>query len=386
MRSNPNGPSGLGGGWTAPLAFNPGGILQSADAADHNRRALGDDELVENDNEHINQEIHRLARQFTAQSQAAPALFPLPASGPLNPDSPDFNARKWARAFYDIRKDALGGNAPKTAGVAFRHLGVFGFGTATDFQKSVGNVVLEADAMFNKLFGRSHQRIDILRDLEGVVRSGEMVAVLGPPGSGCSTFLKTMAGETHGFYIEEGTTLNYQGIRPEQMRSAFRGEAIYAAEVDQHFPHLTVGDTLSFAAWARTPKDLPGGISRQEFVRHLRDVTMNIFGISHTKNTRVGDDFVRGVSGGERKRVTIAEAALSYAPLQCWDNSTRGLDSANSVEFCKTLRTQADVLGTTSFVAIYQAPQAAYDVSRRLCRCESPTSALRSHEGGRSIC
>jgi ABC-type multidrug transport system ATPase subunit len=89
---------------------------------------------------------------------------------------------------------------------------------------------------------------------------------------------------------------------------------------------------------------------------------MATFGISHTVNTRVGNDFVRGVSGGERKRVTIAEAALSYAPLQCWDNSTRGLDSANAVEFCRTLRTQGDVFGVTSCVAIYQAPQAAYDV------------------------
>lgn len=45
------------------------------------------------------------------------------------------------------------------------------------------------------------------------------------------------------------------------------------------------------------------------------------------------------------------------------DNSTRGLDSANAVEFCKTLRTQCDVFGSSTFVAIYQAPQAAYDVS-----------------------
>jgi ATP-binding cassette subfamily G (WHITE) protein 2 (PDR) len=51
---------------------------------------------------------------------------------------------------------------------------------------------------------------------------------------------------------------------------------------------------------------------------------MAMFGISHTVNTRVGNDFVRGVSGGERKRVTIAEATLSFAPLQAWDNSTRG--------------------------------------------------------------
>ena len=47
---------------------------------------------------------------------------------------------------------------------------------------------------------------------------------------------------------------------------------------------------------------------------------MAMFGISRTVNTRVGNDFVRGVSGGERKRVTIAEATLSFAPLQCWDN------------------------------------------------------------------
>jgi ATP-binding cassette subfamily G (WHITE) protein 2 (PDR) len=90
---------------------------------------------------------------------------------------------------------------------------------------------------------------------------------------------------------------------------------------------------------------------------------MAMYGISHTSQTRVGSDFVRGVSGGERKRVTIAEASLSFAPLQLWDNSTRGLDSANAVEFCKTLRTQCDVFGAACVIAIYQAPQAAYEVS-----------------------
>ena len=64
--------------------------------------------------------------------------------------------------------------------------------------------------------------------------------------------------------------------------------------------------------------------------------------------------------------MTIAEAALSHAPLQCWDNSTRGLDSANAVEFCKTLRTECDVFDFAACVAIYQAPQAAYDVSQRI--------------------
>jgi ATP-binding cassette subfamily G (WHITE) protein 2 (PDR) len=63
-----------------------------------------------------------------------------------------------------------------------------------------------------------------------------------------------------------------------------------------------------------------------------------------------------------RKRVTIAEASLSGAPLQCWDNSTRGLDSANAIEFVKNLKMGAEYMGTSSVVAIYQAPGSAYDI------------------------
>lgn len=94
----------------------------------------------------------------------------------------------------------------------------------------------------------------------------------------------------------------------------------------------------------------------------MRDVIMATFGIKHTLNTRVGNDFVRGVSGGERKRVSIAEASLCNAPLQMWDNSTRGLDSANAIEFVKNLRIQTKIKDVTVAVAIYQAPQAAYDI------------------------
>lgn len=102
------------------------------------------------------------------------------------------------------------------------------------------------------------------------------------------------------------------------MHKDFRGEAIYTAEIDVHFPMMTVGQTLYFAARARAPRNIPGGVSNHVYAEHMRDVMMATFGISHTIDTNVGNDFVRGVSGGERKRVTIAEAALSQAPLQCW--------------------------------------------------------------------
>ena len=150
------------------------------------------------------------------------------------------------------------------------------------------------------------------------------------------------------------------------MKSQFRGEAIYTAEVDVHFPMLTVGETLSFAARARAPRHIPGGVDEWTYAIHMRDVVMAAYGISHTVNTRVGNEFIRGVSGGERKRVSIAEATLSHSPLQCWDNSTRGLDSANAVEFCKTLRLSTDLMGAAACVAIYQAPQAAYDLFHKV--------------------
>lgn len=62
---------------------------------------------------------------------------------------------------------------------------------------------------------------------------------------------------------------------------------------------------------------------------------------------------VRGVSGGERKRASIAEAALGGSPLQCWDNSTRGLGGATALEFVKSLRSSAELTGATCVVAIY---------------------------------
>lgn len=56
------------------------------------------------------------------------------------------------------------------------------------------------------------------------------------------------------------------------MNTEFRGEAIYTAEVDAHFPELSVGDTLYFAALARAPRLIPGGVSRNTYAEHLRDV------------------------------------------------------------------------------------------------------------------
>lgn len=311
-----------------------------------------------------NKEVNCLARRFSEISgwNEIPSNPLEAAKGTeLDPLSPNFKARTWVKSMLKFSKQD--GRTPmRTGGVAFRNLSAHGFGLATDYQKDVGNIWLDSISIVKKLFGmEKSRRIDILQDFEGLLESGEMLVVLGPPGSGCSTFLKTLTGETHGFQVDKNSYMNFQGIPAGEMHSVFRGEAIYTAEVDIHFPQLTVGETLTFAARARTPRFIPGDVERNVYAEHMRDVVMAMYGISHTINTRVGNDYLRGVSGGERKRVTIAEASLSGAALQAWDNSTRGLDSANAVEFCKSVRLGCELGGSAAMVAIYQAPRAAYE-------------------------
>ncbi|KAF4932541.1 ZEB2-regulated ABC transporter 1 [Colletotrichum fructicola] len=343
------------------VAVSASDVKKPSTPNDSDRISAEDDEDSEMERRHSL--VQSLAKRYSHASATGTVggnPFFADENSPLNPNSENFHGRAWARAMVDLVQSH--GASFRTSGVAFQNLNVYGYGQATDYQKDVGNVWLSAAGLVRKFTGGGKTRIDILRNFDGLVRKGEMLVVLGPPGSGCSTFLKTIAGETNGLYTDDSSYFNYQGMTANEMHTNHRGEAIYTAEVDVHFPQLSVGDTLTFAARARQPRHLPEGIDKNTFANHLRDVVMAMFGISHTVNTRVGNEYIRGVSGGERKRVTIAEAALSGAPLQCWDNSTRGLDSANAIEFCKTLRLQTELFDSTACVSIYQAPQSAYDL------------------------
>ena len=112
----------------------------------------------------------------------------------------------------------------------------------------------------------------------------------------------------------------------------------------------------------RTPSQRIHGMSRTEYCQYIARVVMAVFGLSHTYNTRVGNDFVRGVSGGERKRVSIAEMMVAGSPICAWDNSTRGLDSASALKFVEALRLSSDIGKHAHAVTMYQASQAMYDV------------------------
>ncbi|KAH6884150.1 ABC-2 type transporter-domain-containing protein [Thelonectria olida] len=317
----------------------------------------------------IDGEIEDLARRFsTTIGDELHAFKPQPGSQ-LDPNSPHFDAREWVKALVKLNDSDPNSAPSRSLGVAFQNLSVHGWGTGgAEYQKGVLDMPLDAVKSLAGLVlpNRRKEKIEILHNFEGVIEEGELLLVLGPPGAGCSTLLKTIAGETAGLKVDDQSYMNFRGVDTKHVRDRFRGDVLYNAEVDTHIPHLTVGETLSFAARATSVRHVHEGVTRDQADTMMRDVMMAIFGISHTIDTQVGDDFVRGVSGGERKRVSIAEAALTGAKLQCWDNTTRGLDSGNAVNFCKTLRLQADLLGVAGAVAIYQAPQSAYDLFDRV--------------------
>ncbi|KKZ67843.1 ATP-binding cassette, subfamily G (WHITE), member 2, PDR [[Emmonsia] crescens] len=323
--------------------------------------------------ERLNEDIAKVASRASISSTSdqtvaqSRALNPAPGSN-LDPSSPAFDARAWVKDFIRVCESDPKSAQSRALGVAFRKLNVFGWGTGAEHQRTTGIVVSDSAKWLARLaIGKQKsQRVDILRDFEGVVEKGEMLLVLGPPGSGCSTLLKSLSGETQDLGIEPDSLIDFRGVGLGHIRSSLRGDILYNAELDTHLAPLTVNETLTFASRARSPRHVPGGVSRAQLDTIRRDVIMAIFGLTHTYNTRVGDDFVRGVSGGERKRVSIAEAALTGAKFQCWDNSTRGLDSGNAINFCRHLRLQADLLDVTSVVSLYQAPQAAYDLFNRV--------------------
>uniref|UniRef100_A0A1Y1NHX7 ABC transporter domain-containing protein n=1 Tax=Photinus pyralis TaxID=7054 RepID=A0A1Y1NHX7_PHOPY len=208
---------------------------------------------------------------------------------------------------------------------------------------------------------RSLQQVQILSGFEGLILPGEMLLVLGRPGSGCSTFLKTLSGDTHSFHVGAGSVINYQGMSFKDMHHNAPGTCINLGELDVHFPELTLGQTLEFAASTRPSHNLASEQrDDKQRVESTARVIASLFGLSSGYDTRIGDALIRGVSGGEKRRTSIAEAYIGGAQVQCWDNSTRGLDSLTAQRFIDFLRRSTDVLQSTVAMSLYQASESMY--------------------------
>ncbi|KAI3820575.1 hypothetical protein L1987_08123 [Smallanthus sonchifolius] len=159
----------------------------------------------------------------------------------------------------------------------------------------------------------------ILKGITGMVLPGEMLAMLGPSGSGKTTLLTALGGRLSGKL--EGT-ITYNG---KPFSSIMKRCIGFVTQDDVLYPHLTVTETLVFTSLLRLPKNL----TSQEKVIQAEDV-INQLGLTRCKNIIIGGPNLRGVSGGERKRVSIGQEMLINPSLLFLDEPTSGLDSTTA--------------------------------------------------------
>ncbi|PWY82966.1 ABC drug exporter AtrF [Aspergillus heteromorphus CBS 117.55] len=273
-----------------------------------------------------------------------------------------------------LERRTTAGEPAKKVGVVFKDVTVKGIETGASFARTLPDAVIGTFGpdLYNIVcrfvpqlhFGHKPPVRDLLHDFTGAVREGEMMLVLGRPGAGCSTFLKTIANDRGAFAGVEGD-ISYGGLSAKEQNKHFRGEVNYNQEDDQHFPNLTVWQTLKFSLINKTKKHDRASIPV------IIDALLKMFGISHTKNTVVGNEYVRGVSGGERKRVSIAETLATKSSVVCWDNSTRGLDASTALDYAKSLRIMTDVSKRTTLVTLYQAGESIYELMDKVMVIDS---------------
>ncbi|CAI6422690.1 ASN_HP2_G0008360.mRNA.1.CDS.1 [Saccharomyces cerevisiae] len=284
-------------------------------------------------------------------------------SGAFNMDSDSDDGFDAHAIFESFVRDAdEQGIHIRKAGVTIEDVSAKGVDASALEGATFGNILCLPLTIFKGIKAKRHQKMrQIISNVNALAEAGEMILVLGRPGAGCSSFLKVTAGEIDQFAGGVSGEVAYDGIPQEEMMKRYKADVIYNGELDVHFPYLTVKQTLDFAIACKTPALRVNNVSKKEYIASRRDLYATIFGLRHTYNTKVGNDFVRGVSGGERKRVSIAEALAAKGSIYCWDNATRGLDASTALEYAKAIRIMTNLLKSTAFVTIYQASENIYE-------------------------
>ncbi|CAN6852361.1 unnamed protein product [Brassica oleracea] len=204
-----------------------------------------------------------------------------------------------------------------------------------------------------RLLGLDHKPSDettsteertILNGVTGMVSPGEFMAVLGPFGSGKSTLLNAIAGRLHGPGLTGKILMN--DVKPTKQTLKRTG---FVAQDDLLYPHLTVRETLVFVALLRLPRSL----TRHDKIKAAESVISEL-GLEKCENTVVGNTFIRGISGGERKRVSIAHELLINPSLLVLDEPSSGLDATAALRLVQTLAGMAHGRGKAVVTSIHQ--------------------------------
>ncbi|KAI3954477.1 hypothetical protein MKW92_053462 [Papaver armeniacum] len=236
-----------------------------------------------------------------------------------------------------------------------------------------------------KIFRPQRHSLTILNNASGFVKPGRMTLLLGPPGSGKSTLLKALAGKLESSLQKSGT-ITFNGQTFDEF--CVKRSAAYIGQTDNHIAELTVRETLDYAARFQGASDGFGAylkdLVRLEKEQNIRpnpeidafmkassvggkhslatDYILKVLGLDVCGDTLVGNDMLRGVSGGQRKRVTTGEMIVGPIKTLLMDEISTGLDSSTTYQIVKCVRNFVHQMGGTVLMALLQPAPETYNL------------------------
>eukprot|EP00933_Yihiella_yeosuensis_P045258 TRINITY_DN40609_c0_g1_i1.p1 TRINITY_DN40609_c0_g1~~TRINITY_DN40609_c0_g1_i1.p1 ORF type:complete len:639 (-),score=121.46 TRINITY_DN40609_c0_g1_i1:148-2064(-) len=183
----------------------------------------------------------------------------------------------------------------------------------------------------------------ILNELDLIARSRQLWALMGPSGAGKTTFLELIALELRGGKASGSVTLNDEQLDFE----VFRKHAVYVEQYDTHWGYLTCREIMNYAAELY----IPGDPDEQKASVQNK---MEQLGLLECADTMAGNAFLKGLSGGQRKRLTLGVACLKKPVLMLLDEPTSGLDAASAAGVTGYLQKLAHEDGIIVIATIHQ--------------------------------
>ncbi|KAK9032478.1 hypothetical protein V6N11_056740 [Hibiscus sabdariffa] len=286
------------------------------------------------------------------------------------------------------RIDRVGLDMP-TIEVRFEHLNV-------EAQAYVGSRALPT--MFNfsvnilegllsnlKILPTRKKPLPILKDVSGIIKPGRMALLLGPPSSGKTTLLLALAGKLSKDLKFSGR-VSYNGHGMEEFVP--QRTSAYVSQYDLHIREMTVRETLAFSARCQgvgPHYEMLAELCRREKEANIKpdpdidiymkaaalegqeasvvtDYVLKILGLEVCADTMVGDVMVRGISGGQKKRLTIGEMLVGPARALFMDEISTGLDSSTTFQIMNSLRQSIHILNGTALISLLQPAPETYQL------------------------